>query len=125
MALLGLCGLVAAGSGCAAAKGAFATVGFFGYEANEVAREHDVAFEQACQATREALVDLGFHEPAEEECDPTRMRFIVEDVAVDVARHAGSAVRVEVRIGRFESQDGQRLALLISEEIAYLLESSN
>lgn len=119
-----LLGALSLSSGCiAAAAGAFTTVGFVGYESNVLVREFDTGLERTRQAGVEALVDLGFPEPECEELDPTRFRLKTDGVKLVVERHAGSITRIEVRAGTFDTRNNRRRALLVAEEIAFLLEN--
>lgn len=109
--------------GCAAAAaGAFATVGFFSYRTNQLVREFDAGLERTRQAVNEALVDLDMGEPVETELDSTRFEIKADDVTVEIERHPGLITRVEVRVGLFDNTNNRRRALLVVEEISFLLE---
>lgn len=109
--------------GCAAAAaGAFATVGIFGYRTNQLVRDYDEGLERTCQATSEAFVDLGLGKPEQIELDSTRFVLKAKDTSVVIERHPGMITRVEIRVGLFDSTNNRRRALLVAEEISFLLE---
>lgn len=112
--LLPLGGCFAAAAAVAAAA---ATYGVIKYTENEARQDFDAGFDTTYAATVKALRRLGYPVKGGMEPTGTEEKIEVSNVTVRVERHTEGFTRVRVRVGTFETDEHQRRARLILEEI--------
>jgi hypothetical protein len=105
----------------AVAAGAAVTYGVIKYTENGAQQDFRTDLDRTFAATVAALRHLGY--PVAEVLVPgaTEGRIATGDVTVRIARHPERFTRVTVRVGTFETDDHQRRARLILEEVQHRL----
>ncbi|MBL8896151.1 MAG: DUF3568 family protein [Planctomycetes bacterium] len=107
----------------AAAAVAGATYGVIKYTENGAEADFDAELEATFAATVQAMRALDY--PVAEDLKPgtTEGRIKVNDADVHVGRQPGGFTRVTVTIGTFDTEDHERRARLILEEVKKRLPS--
>lgn len=125
-ALLLLPALLAAG--CAAVVAASAAgVGYVQYQRNELARDFRQGAEETWKAGLQAMEQIGYGTPASDELGPTEAEaeFTAGEESIRLRAEARpeGGTRLLVRVGRFESRNHRRKALLILDEASRILDT--
>lgn len=126
-ALLAVLALAPLVSGCiAVAAAGVVGVGIVQYRRNEAEQDFPNDLQVTWRATLEGLRRLEVV-PAEEACElgATEGRIAHEDLVVVVERHPEGFSRVRVRVGAFHTDDNERRARLVLQEIGTLLEQKD
>lgn len=110
-AVLPGCFLVAVAAVGAAGYGAIS------YENNEGWMDYKVELGEAWAASLRALQKLGYRVTGNPRPGATEGTIEADQAKVVVEQHAGGYVRVRVRVGTFTTDDNERRAKLILEEI--------
>jgi len=119
LALSGITLLCLVPSGClGVVAGAAGAYGYVKYAANEFARDFDASLDEGYAAARFALESQGYPPFELEELRRTDGELRTEDAHVTVERHPGGVVRIRVRVGTFETDENQRRAELLLEDVA-------
>ena len=107
----------------AAAAGA-AAVGVVSYENNEAWMDYHATLPEAWSAATRAMRNLGYQVP--DRPAPTDSEGVIEaeGVKVTVQRQPNEITRVRARVGTFDTDENERRAKLILEEVRKLLPAS-
>ena len=106
-------------SGCLVVAGAAAAYGTVQYVNNTVQEDFREDESDVREASADALHTLGYtFVEKKEETDPTVRVFEGHDLEVRLERRARGVVRVQVRVGLFDTDENRRRANVILDEIA-------
>jgi hypothetical protein len=101
----------------AAAAVAAVAVGVVSYENNEAWMDYKGTLDQLWNATLQAMRKQGYVVPGDPKPNATEGTIEAGETRVVVETHAGGYVRVRVRVGTFTSEDNERKAKLLIEEV--------
>lgn len=107
----------------AAAAVAGATYGVIKYTENGAEADFEADLEATFAATAQAMRALGYPVAADPKPGATEGRIEINDAAVHVGRQPGGFTRVTVKIGTFDTEDHERRARLVLEEVKKRLPS--
>jgi len=98
--------------------GAAAAVGYTRYQENEAYQDYEADLEEVWDAALVALNKLNYGVSTAAPLGPTEGELELEDLWIRAEALPNDTTRVRVRVGTFKTDDNQRRAGLILEEIA-------